>query len=173
MQTGYASSFKKEPVAQAIGKEHFSLLELVIRSDAKVSLREEVYIGQDKREKVQYIKGRLEFNNLTATARNELKDVVNDLVKKNEQRFVEFFNKTGAITIRQHSLELLPNIGKKHMISIIDEREKRPFESFKDITDRVKLMPDPHRVIVERILEELEGKSKYHLFVRGPKPVLA
>ena len=96
---------------------------------------------------------------------------MNELVKNNEATFVNFFNKTGAITIRQHSLELLPNIGKKHMISIIEEREKKPFESFEDITKRVKLMPDPHRVIVERILEELGGKTKYHLFVRAPRSI--
>ena len=51
LTTGYASSFKKEPIAQALGIEHFSLLELVARPDVKILLREKVYIGQDKREK--------------------------------------------------------------------------------------------------------------------------
>ena len=53
------------------------------------------------------------------------------------------------------------------MLSILDEREKRPFESFKDIKERVKLLPDPEKAIMKRILLELEGNEKHYLFVRG------
>jgi putative nucleotide binding protein len=165
---GYATSFKKEPIAQTIGEEHFSLLELVVRDDIKIELREKIYIGPDKRDKVQYIKGRLTFDRLTATARNELKSLLDEIVKADEARYVEFFNKAGPISVRTHSLELLPNIGKKHMMDMLDERDKKPFESFKEITERIKLMPDPHRVIIERIMEELQGDSKYYIFVKAP-----
>jgi putative nucleotide binding protein len=164
LSQGYAASFKKQPVAQAVGEEFFSLLELIPRQP--LMLRERVYIGPDKREKIQSIRGRMSYENLTMGAKNELPGVISEIVKKNEKKYVEFFNKTGPITMRQHSLELLPNIGKKHMWDIINEREKKPFESFEDISSRVKLMPDPVRVISERILEELKGKAKFNLFVR-------
>jgi putative nucleotide binding protein len=55
------------------------------------------------------------------------------------------------------------------MWDIINQREKKPFENFKDISTRINLMPDPIRVITERIIEELQGKSKYHLFIRPPR----
>lgn len=166
LPSGYADAYKKEPVAQVLGVTEFSLLEIVPREECKLELREKIYIGPDKRDKVRYIKGRIEYPRLTATARSELVEVINELVGQDESRFVNFFNKTGAITIKQHSLELLPNIGKKHMMNILDERQKKLFESFKDIAVRVHLMPDPKRTIVERIMEEFEGKSKYHLFTR-------
>lgn len=169
---GYASSFKKEPIAQALGEQFLSLLELVPKEDTTLELKEKVYIGPDKRDKIQYIKGRIFYSNLTATARSELQSVVEDLVSKDEKRFVDFFNKTGPLSVRRHSLEMLPNIGKKHMWDILAEREKKPFESFDDISKRIKLMPDPKRVVVERILEELRGDSKYLMFVKAmPKPV--
>lgn len=168
---GYASSFKKEPIAQALGEEFFSLLELIMRSEEKISLRDRIYIGPDKREKVQYIKGRVPYEKLTVTARNELKNILEEMVTKDEKKYVGFFNTTGPLSVRRHSLELLPNIGKKHMWDIIAEREKKPFESFKDLANRIKLMPDPHRVVVERILEELKGDTKYFLFVKShPRP---
>lgn len=168
LSRGYAASFKREPVAQAIGENYFTLLELMPKPGVALNLRERVYIGEAERDKVQYIKGRLTYDKLTTTARNELPSVVSDMVKRNETRFIEFFNKAGSITVRQHSLELLPNIGKKHMWGLLEEREKKPFESFKDLCERVKLMPDPVRVITNRILLELEGESKYMLFVRAP-----
>jgi len=169
LQRGYADSFRKEPIAQALGETYFSLLELVPRPGSTLLLRERVYIGPDKREKVQFIRGRLDYNRLTVTGKNELQSVVEELVKRNEPKYIEFFNKAGPISVRQHSLELLPNIGKKHMWDIVNQREKKPFESFKDITTRINLMPDPVRVITERILEELKGTSKYHLFIRPPR----
>ncbi|MHA1628104.1 MAG: DUF655 domain-containing protein, partial [Candidatus Baldrarchaeia archaeon] len=73
------------------------------------------------------------------------------------------------ITMRMHQLELLPGIGKKIMWEILEERKKKPFESFKDLTSRIK-MPDPVKAIVKRILIELEGEDKYYLFVRPFKP---
>ena len=167
LANGYAGAFKKEPIVQAIGEKYFALLELVPRPDVKISLNDKIYIGPDKRDTVQYIKGRLEYSKMTATARNEMKAYVERIVNEKEKEFVEFFNKAGSITLRQHSLELLPNIGKKHMLAIIDERDKKPFESYKDITDRINLMPDPKRVLVERILEEMQGESKYYLFVKS------
>jgi putative nucleotide binding protein len=64
-----------------------------------------------------------------------------------------------------HQLELLPGLGKKHMWEIIQAREDKPFENFVDIKARVKLMPDPEKTIVKRIISELEGNEKHHIFV--------
>jgi len=86
---------------------------------------------------------------------------------KNEARFVEFFNKAGAVNTRVHQLELLPGIGKKHMGSILERREEKEFENFEDIRKRVSLLPDPEKAIVKRILLELQGNEKHMLFVKN------
>ena len=101
---------------------------------------------------------------LTATARTELEFVITDLVKKNEPRFVEFFNKAQPLTTRMHQLELLPGLGKKHMWEIVEKRRDKNFESFADIKSRVKLMPDPEKTVVKRILLEIQGKEKHKIF---------
>ena len=169
LQSGYADAYRKEAVAQALGETFFSLLEILPKQDVKLSQRERVYIGADARDKVQLIKGRILYDRLTATARNELRPVIEDMIRKNEARFVDFFNRAGPISVRQHSLELIPGIGKKHMIDIVDERDKGTFKSFEDMATRVKLLPDPVRVLADRIIEELEGKSKYYIFARPPR----
>lgn len=158
-------SHKKTPIAQAIGKTHFTLLELVPKPDVFLQPLEEVYIGEGKRDKVHHISGKLPMSKLTGTAGSELKFVVKDLVKKNEDKFIEFFNKSSPLSTRMHQLELLPGVGKKHMWEIIDARRDKDFESFDDIKKRVKLMPDPETVVIKRVLSELQGKEKYRLFV--------
>ena len=64
-----------------------------------------------------------------------------------------------------HQIELLPGVGKKHMWEIIEARKEKDFDSFDDIKKRVKLMPDPKKAIIKRILQEIEGNEKHRLFV--------
>ncbi|MEK6916177.1 MAG: DUF655 domain-containing protein, partial [Nanoarchaeota archaeon] len=45
------------------------------------------------------------------------------------------------------------------------ERRVEPFKSFEDLKARVKLMPDPIKIVVKRIVTELMGTEKYNLFV--------
>ena len=149
---------KKTSIAQALGKEHFVLLELVPKKEIFLQPYEEVYIGEGKRDKIHHISGKLPMEKLTQTAKSELEFVIKDIVKKHEKDFVDFFNKALPLTARMHQLELLPGLGKKHMWDILDERKEKEFESFDDLKKRVKLMPDPEKAIVKRILAEASGK---------------
>ncbi|MEM2916420.1 MAG: DUF655 domain-containing protein [Candidatus Woesearchaeota archaeon] len=158
-------SHKKSPIVQAIGKNHFTLLELVPKKEVFLQPLTEVYIGEGKRDQIHHIVGKLPMEKLTATAKTELEFVVKDLVHKNEQRFVDFINTARPLTTRMHQLELLPGVGKKHMWEILEEREKQPFKSFNDLKERVKLMPDPEKAIIKRILAELSGTEKHKVFV--------
>src|SRR3989338_6549905 len=114
----------KVPIAQAVGRDHFILLELVPKKGVALQPNQLVYMGEGKREEIHHIIGKLPIERLTQTARGELEYIIADLVKKNEKRFVDFFNKATPINARRHQIELLPGIGKKHMWEIIEEREK-------------------------------------------------
>jgi putative nucleotide binding protein len=155
----------KTPIVHAIGKNHFVLLELVPKKGITLQPAEDIYIGEGKRDKIHHILGRLPVAKLTATAKSELEFVVSDMVTKNEQTFVNFFNIAQPLTTRMHQLELLPGVGKKHMWEILNKREEKPFASFDDIKQRVKLMPDPKKAIIRRIVLELEGNEKHRIFV--------
>ena len=162
---GYPLEKKMMPIAQAIGEKNFTLLELVPRRGIKLELKEKVYIGESKRDKVYYILGRLQTIKLTETARQELHEFIEEQIIKNEKKFVEFFNKAEAINTRLHQFELLPGFGKKHTSGILEERKKKPFEDLKDLKKRVSNLPDPKKAIEKRILEEITGKERYNLFI--------
>jgi putative nucleotide binding protein len=159
--------FKKDPIVQAVGDTYFTLLELVPRKGARFSPQESIFIGRDRRDKIDHVKRRITFDILTATARSELPFVIEKLVEKTEPRFVDFFNNARPLTTRMHSLELLPGIGKKLMWDILEERRKALFTSFQDIAERTQIRA-PKEIIVKRILMELGGEDKYHLFTRKP-----
>ncbi|MFB6145305.1 MAG: DUF655 domain-containing protein [Candidatus Nanohaloarchaea archaeon] len=156
---------KDEPVAQGIGTENFNLLEVVMRDDQEPKGGEELYIGEGERDKVKYIKGRLSYDGLTGNAKAELKYVLQALVKEKEDDFVDFFNNATPVTPRRHAFELLPGVGSKHMQKLLDEREQGDFKSFDDIRERVSSLPDPEKLIVDRIQQELKGDAKKKLFI--------
>lgn len=157
-------SHKKTPIVQAIGKEHFTLLELVPKKGVFVQPYEAVYIGEGKRERIHHILGKLPLDRLTQTAKSEIEFVIQDIVGKNEKRFVAFFNQAQPLTTRMHQIELLPGVGKKHMWEIIEQRKEKPFASFEDVKSRIKLMPDPKRAVIKRIIKEVIGGEKHRLF---------
>jgi putative nucleotide binding protein len=155
----------KSPIAQALGMDHLSILELIPKKTVHLQPHQEVYIGEGKREEIHHIKGRIASERLTTTAKSELQHAVEKVVNMKEENFVKFFNTAQPLSMRMHQLELLPGLGKKHMWEVIQARKFKPFASFEDLKNRVKLLPDPKQLVVKRILAELEGKEKYKLFV--------
>jgi len=162
---GYPLENKRMPLAQAIGVIGLTLLQLVPRRGEKFEIGEVAYIGDGKREKVQYILGRCPREKLTETARIELMEFVEKAVEDDEERFVKFFNEAQAINTRLHQFELLPGLGKKHTAAILEAREEKEFTSFEDIKERVHNMPSPEKVVEKRIMEELTEIQRHNLFI--------
>lgn len=160
LPNGYPGMRKIEPIVQAIGFNYFNLLELVAKNEMKV--KDIVKISDT--EKVRYIRRKLLEKDLTNFGRNNLEEIIKDIVKFREKDFVDFFNKATKISIRMHKLELLQSIGKKHIQIILRERRK-PFTSFEDIRKRIGITIEIEGIIAKRIIEELKGEQKYYLFV--------
>ncbi len=167
LSTGKPGDRRGEPVAQGVGEKYFSLLEVILKEGVTAKAKDKLYIGEGKRDQVKYIRGKIKFSDLTSYGKDVLEEVVTELVEGGEKRFVEFFNKASALTTRMHSLELLQGIGKKHLWSIIAERKKKPFETFEEIKQRIPMVGDPKKMIIVRIMDEIQEKDRHQLFVSG------
>jgi putative nucleotide binding protein len=163
--TGRAG-YRAGALIQCVGEEFFTILEALVKEELVLKPGDRVYVGKDSRSEVTYIIGRIGFEELTASAKSELPVVISKIVLNREKWFVNFFNTARAITPRMHALELVPGIGKKYMWQVINERQRKPFESFEDLQKRTEL-PNPTKLITKRVMEELEGDSKYRLFTRA------
>jgi putative nucleotide binding protein len=163
--------YKREPIGLAIGETYISLLELAPKKGVVLKPQERVYLGKEERDKIEFIKKRIPFDKLTPAAKAELGAAIEQIIEKNEQKFVDFFNQSGPISVRFHQLELLPGVGNKIMWEVINERKKKPFESFEDISKRIKTLSHPKDLIIKRIELELSGekqvgKGKYKIFTQ-------
>ncbi len=169
---GHASAIKKEPMVQLLGTRFFTLLEASVKPDATVVIGQKVCVGKEGRQEVEHIKGRIKYEDLTNGAKEFLPNIVKNAIIEREKDFIEFLNKARPISIRVHTLDLLPGIGKKTMESLLAERDKAPFQSFDDLKKRVPSLADPVAVFSHRILSELEGHEKYYLFTKPPAELL-
>jgi putative nucleotide binding protein len=69
LPNGYPLEKKNDAIVQAIGKKNLTLLELVPRKGVDLKIGEEVYIGNEKRDKIYYILGRLKKDKITEVAK--------------------------------------------------------------------------------------------------------
>jgi len=159
------AGYRAGALVQLVGEGFFTLLEALVAEGVGLKPHDRVYVGKDAREEITYIIGRVGYDELTAAARMELPSVIARIVLNREKWFINFFNTAQAVTPRMHALELIPGIGKKYMWQVINERDKKPFESYDDLQKRTEL-PNPVKLVTKRILEELAGDSKYRLFTR-------
>ena len=63
----------------AIGDERLTLLEILGIEDTIFEIGEKIYIGKEGRTKVQSVLGKLDYENISSTAQNEVTSVVESL----------------------------------------------------------------------------------------------
>lgn len=152
-------------IVTAIGEDRLTLLEILGIPNSVFEIGEKIYIGKDGRTKVLSVLGKMDYEKISSSAQSELHAVIDKIVTNNESKFIEYLNKAQPLTPRIHALELIPGIGKTYMKTMLEEREKKKFESYDDLQERVGLK-EPIKHISQRIMDEITGESRMNLFVK-------
>lgn len=152
-------------IVTSIGEDRLTLLEVLGVPNSTFEVNERIYIGKEGRTKVLSVLGKMDYDSVSSSAQSELPGVVESIVTNNEPKFVEYLNNARPLTPRIHALELIPGIGKTYMKTMLEERDKKKFESYNDLQERVGFK-DPIKHISERIMDEITGQSRMNLFVK-------
>ena len=169
-RTPDSRTYQKQPLVQAVGETNFVLMEMTPKEGVVTVAGARVYIGSGSRDVIDHVNRRIDYSELSNSAKLELPFVIQTIVLEDEPRFIRYFNDAGPITTRMHALELLPGIGKKLMWSVLNERKKGSFKSFADLVERVKGLHNPEKLIAKRIEDELmDDRIKYRVFTTMPR----
>ena len=152
-------------IITAIGEDRLTLLEVLGVENSSFDVAERIYIGKEGRTKISSVLGKMDYENISSSAQTELPSVVETIVTNNEQKFVDYLNNARPLTPRIHALELIPGIGKTYMKAMLDERDRKKFESYADLQDRIGFK-EPIKQISKRIMEEITGETRMNLFVK-------
>lgn len=149
--------FKQTNVIHCIGTYNFSLLEVV--TDKPYKYQEKIFTDDETVRRISY-------NRLSETGKKEIEKAIETIILDNPTKFINFFNNAKPIGLRRHQLDLLPMIGVKHRMAILEHLKKKgKFTSFEDLK-KIEMMPDPIKVITNRVIDEIMGgpEIKYNLF---------
>lgn len=152
-------------IVTAIGENRFTLLEMIGAEGATFETGERVCVDREQESKVTLVLGKVRYERLSDQARGQIPDTIEKIVDEHEDRFVNYYNKADHLTTRVHALDQFPGIGRAYTKTILEERGRRKFDSFEDITERTGL-DDPRWCIVQRIVEEVTGKTRTCLFAK-------
>lgn len=164
--------YQKKPLIHALGDNKLILMELIPTEGKIPPTHIKTHIGGRDEEYVERVKSRIPYDDLSNGAKLELPLVLEEYVTANEERFIQFFSKAEPLSMRQNSLELLPGVGKKLMLDVLEESKKGPFEGFADLKARVPALHNPEKLIVQRVIEEMKGGQKYYVFAAPPSRAL-
>ena len=152
-------------IVTAIGEDRLTILEVLGVPNSTFEVGEKIYIGKEGRTKVLSVLGKLDYEKISSSAQSELETTIENIVTVNESKFVDYLNNAQPLTPRIHALELIPGIGKTYMKSMLEERDRKKFESYEDLQERVGFK-EPIKHITERIMDEISGESRMNLFVK-------
>jgi len=157
---------QKPEIAYAVGEAGFSLFELTLADGSDVSIGDRIVVAPDADSDVVTRYREIGYDELSRGAEQELEYVIEEIVERHPQRFLDYFNEAQPLTLRLHQLNVLPGIGEKLRDDILESRKREgPFESYEDLEERIGGLHDAKGTVADRIVEELTEDVKYRAFV--------
>jgi len=157
---------QKPEIAYAVGEQQFDLFELTLVDGADVSIGDRIVVAPDADRDLVERYRTIDHDDLSRGAEQELEYVIEEIVDRHPQRFLDYFNEAQPLTLRLHQLNVLPGIGEKLRNDILDSRKRQGrFESFEALEERISGLHDAKGTVVDRVIEELTEDVKYRAFV--------
>ncbi len=166
----YSRNQNAGPRIQALGEYYFTLFEAIPGPALGiVKPGDRIYVGPDVGFSYLRVDALISYDDLTLQAKAKLEELLDKLIQQREAEFLNFLNNSTPVTTRLHQLELIPGIGKKMMWKVLDERKLAPFTSFEDFEKRTGFR-NTVQAFRKRIIEEMQGRDAFRLFVRSFRP---
>ena len=148
-------------VATAMAEKSLAFCRLKVKGSDVMTVNQRIYIGKDtaKRTEVAAILGMAHLDKMSNMARQDMPTLVQMFVEEHAQYFVdEFYNKAGPMSLKQHSYELLPDVGPVKARNMVKAREQvGVFASMDELNALAKIKGS--ELLAQRFVEEIEDKT--------------
>ena len=119
-----------------------------------------VYIGTDasKRVNVERVLGMTNLGRVANHVKADLPLVIQIFIEENEKHFIDmFFNRAGNMSLKQHSFELLPGVGNKKAMQMVEARGSSGFETLAALNEACGI--DAADLLAKRFHTELDDRN--------------
>jgi len=149
----------KTNVIVALGESKMMLGRYASMNTA-TAVGERIYVGVDssKRTAVGEILGMAKIDRLSNSASNDLPLVTQVFIEENQNHFIKsFFNIAGPLSLKQHAFELLPGIGKKKALQMVEIRGSSGFTSLEQLNEACSI--DAAELLAKRLVAEIQDRN--------------
>lgn len=151
----------KTNIVTAMSENGMKFCRLKVNGGEVLNLNHRLNIGTDasQRDEVTEIIGMARLDKMANMARQNLPEVVRLFVEEHGQYFVEeFYNKAGPMSRKQHSYELLPDVGPVKARNMVKAREQiGVFASMDELNSLAKIKGA--ELLAQRFVEEIEDRT--------------
>ena len=148
-------------IATAMAEKSLAFCRLKLKGSDVMTVNQRIYIGKDasKRTDVAAIIGMAHLDKMSNMARQDLPSLVQLFIEEHAQYFVdEFYNKAGPMSLKQHSYELLPDVGPVKARNMVKARDQvGVFASMDELNALAKIKGA--ELLAQRFVEEIEDKT--------------
>lgn len=119
-----------------------------------------VYIGTDaaKREHIGRVLGMTNLSRVANHVKADLPLVIQIFIEENQKHFIDtFFNRAGNLSRKQHAFELLPGVGNKKAMQMIEARGSSGFENLASLNETCSI--DAADLLAKRFHTEMDDRN--------------
>ncbi|DAC25887.1 MAG TPA: DUF655 domain-containing protein [Candidatus Poseidoniales archaeon] len=124
------------------------------------SAGDRIYVGVDsaKRTDVGDILGMAKIELLSNSAASDLPLIIQLFIEEKAPHFIKaFFNIAGPLSLKQHAFELLPGIGKKKALQMVEVRGSGGFTSIEHLNESCAI--DAAELLSKRFVAEISDRN--------------
>lgn len=146
-------------VIVALGESKM-LLGRFAAKNSNSSVGDRIYVGVDgdKRTDVGDILGMAKMELLSNSAASDLPLIIQLFIEEKAAHFIKaFFNIAGPLSLKQHAFELLPGIGKKKALQMVEVRGSSGFTSIEHLNESCTI--DAAELLAKRFVAEMGDRN--------------
>jgi len=96
----------------------------------------------------------IRHKDISTTSQSELVEAIMEVITTNPEKHLSFFNRANNISLKVHSFQLLPSIGKSKAQQMVQARGMIGWETFTDIDEKCSI--ESVRLLAERYVIEMK-----------------
>ncbi len=151
-----------------LGNKNFTPLELLLKNNETCDLLDKLYLGEEKRDKVQNVNKWISEIEFQEANKLIVYDAIQKIILDNEQKYLEFINSNKDFELQKKALAISFRLGPKTTEKILDAKKEKEFNSLKELEYRAKTNIFMKNLI-QKIYNEISGKDKLRIFANKAK----
>ena len=144
----------------AISENHLQTIRIRPNISAQMQSAGTV-LGLDDSTIINEVLGMIRYRNLSSRAQDSLADVINSIIIDNPEPYLSFYNRAGNLSLKMHAFALLPGVGNKKALEMVDLRGRDGWEEFSKLDADCGI--DGAKLLAERLAKEI---ADHHLVPR-------